>query len=666
MCSHIDPSPGAPLDGSDSAKVPQEVLFQGHVISADLGNIHDGFLEKPFLEHVFERFAAQDTPAFSAEARHEQYIVNDLLSAGRNIASYFGWMNQDTQDLLGETGLALVGTGASIWAKGKEEEKVALRALDKEAEDKAKTNQTRGRVEAALGGAVTVSRSFGLATDVEKMETGSSATTALGQTTFSLGMVVNFFSVFWYGMIGKIAWTSLNEVWDIEKGMEGKSSKDTVAYLKDKLKSSPDDTLEVLKTRYKEENGVSDCNAEKFNKWCKELLKKEAEALAKDFLETINPNPDEGYDLEAAALKMINDHRFDDVNSNVGLAAIEALNLTKAEFIGFESLHRNRLQMLKSNMARSIGDEALAKVLQVTDNSTKEEIEAAVKSVEEGLHQTKVENYALLVFAVFGAAVVVAGTIAVCIHCPPLAFVIACTVASLALGALTTYIDVNALIKTWDSPVGKFENRANAIKLLVGIGCITAICLLSASTLGTFPVGVALALVSVVVITSIFRGVRTYYKKRSEEEINSSMKDLVKKIEHLNTLKRDSTVNQSELLSTKAKIKKIIEKKLQRTNKIIFTRFEGGGLSRDLFKNKLIESIEAAGIVDIKTEIKKWQAAEELVIADLNTAFHALGNLTKAPKSLMESFQEMFSGVPRMQRIFAPEPPEPPEPSENS
>ncbi|MES2198755.1 MAG: hypothetical protein V4489_01110 [Chlamydiota bacterium] len=613
---------------------PRDVPFEGHVISVDLSKLSksDKSLERPFLDHLSEHFQRQDSPVFSATSRHAQYLFNDFLTIERGVGSLLG-VNQDVQDVLGEAGAALVGTGAAVWAKGKEEEKAAFRALDPKAGQRAIDTQRTGKAEVALGFSVTASRTFGLATDTRGVNSGATATTSLGRATFSLGVIGGVFSTFWYAFIGLNSWNSLKGVWKLEEEFKDKSPKEIIEILRGKLKFGLEETIKVLRERHKEE---PDPKIE-FNGWCEDILSQETVNLAADFLQIVNPDAKAGYDFEEAAKEMTDSLELNGVTANGEDSRVAELGLSSKALIGFESLHRNRLEMAKSDLARSIGENALGEVWKILNgtNPTEEEIKSVTKSVEEGIAHTKMEDIVVLVFASFGAAVVVTSTVAACITCPPLGLIMACVVFSIALSAIGAGIDLNSLVKTWDAPSGKYEQRENAIKLLLGVGSIVGICMLSASTFGAFPLAVA----SFIVVVSVVRVVRTHQKKVSEKEIHYSMEDLLKKVTKLENDKPNARSIE--------KIKRIIQKKIPHIHKSISRNIEEGSWGQ-----KIMTYLDQKQIVNLKEEVEKWKDAEDLIVGELKGAFETLGAVSTTSKSWMESFSQLVSGNSHLKRIF--------------
>ena len=645
------------VDGShlDSPKTPQDAVYKGHILSVNLGKLskNDKSLQGPFLGHILEHFQRQDTPILTNTAKQEQYLINDFMAVGRSAAALSG-ANPDVQDIMGETGVTLVATGAHTWNKGKEEEKAALRALDVQAEKRAKDTQLLGKTESMMGLTIGASRSEQLGTNTSNVNCGITATTSLGQATFSLGAIAGFFSSVWYGMVGLEAWHSLKKISALEKEMKGKSRDETITFLKAKLDFSPEETLKFLEEKYNAEVALNNEKVsektplviKEFKEWLEEILSKETEALAKDFLQTINPDDSKEYDWDQAAKEMTNS--LSDV-AVIRDGDIKDKGLTTKALIGLESLHRNRLEMAKLDLTRCIGTEAVQEILDFPgeEGSNSVEIEAKkqelMKKIEKGLAEAKTTNSVLLAFGVFGLAIVVASTIGACIVCPPVGLIIACIVCTIILNVVVAGVDWNSLIKAWDDPIGKYEERSNTIKLLVGVGSILGICLLSAGTYGA-PAIVGLTFIASSLITSFIRYGHAWHKRATDKEIDCSMQNLLEKLKKCETL-GPADVN---LVETKRKIKIVLERKLQRTHKLVKEGFSS---------EKIITYLDENNIIDLKKEIESWKLAEDLIIRELKEAFATLTKGAPVAKSWMSSFKEMFVDAPQLRRIFPDDPP---------
>lgn len=640
--------------GSSQAK------FKGHIVQVN-SYPSGSFLQKSFFAHLSEHFQRQEVPFLSADSRHSQYLINDAFGGGRNLLGIFG-LSAGVQAVLGGFGGGtLVETGLEVTAKGDAALELANRALDPKAKELAKLTQKTGMSETAMGATGSIFRGLVLASSSNGVNSGITAGTALGQSAFAFGQIGSVFSAVWYTFLGFSIWNSLKEVWRIEEGI--KKSTDIKEFFEKELNFGPEETIKFLEQKFLEEHpecGKKSNDKEtmsllwnkegSFNEWLENLLSKETKALAKDFLQSIHPNSSKTYDFDKAADTMLEKTKdFQDVKVIGEVEALGDLKLSQNALIGLESLHRNRLLIARNTIEGAIGSEALQDVLALIEG--KKEKEAVLASVKKGLLATKTEDYVVAAFIALGAAITVAGTVGACIACPPLGLILACAIIAVFINVIISYVDLQSLMKTWDAPVGKLEDRLNTLKLLMGIGCIVGICLLSASTMGTFPVAVALVIVSSVVIISLWRYVHTHHKRVQEKEALGSMEALIKKLKTFKEMKTPLPyADLAEKLALEKKIQKIIFTKLRYTHKDIISRIEEEKKDKE-WENR-VTHITEQNITQIQNDIKVWQDAENAIIEELKEAFKELGKIELRDKSWKELFMQFFSDAPQFRRIF--------------
>ncbi|MBS0627281.1 MAG: hypothetical protein JSS09_03615, partial [Verrucomicrobia bacterium] len=149
---------------SFQGKSGKQAKFQGHIVQVEAGA---SSLQKSFFSHLSQHFQRQESPLFSADARHTQYLVNDVLGFGRNFLQIFG-LNSNAQNLLGGSGGAALGvTGLEVLQKGEQDLELANRALDKKAEESANLTWKIGASEMAMGGFGAAFRGLSTASNLE-------------------------------------------------------------------------------------------------------------------------------------------------------------------------------------------------------------------------------------------------------------------------------------------------------------------------------------------------------------------------------------------------------------------------------------------------------------------------------------------------------------------
>ncbi|MBS0627676.1 MAG: hypothetical protein JSS09_05640, partial [Verrucomicrobia bacterium] len=223
-------------------------------------------------------------------------------------------------------------------------------------------------------------------------------------------------------------------------------------------------------------------------------------------------------------------------------------------------------------------------------------------------------------------------------------------IVSVFINVIISYVDWQSLMKNWDAPVGKLEDRVNTLKLLTGIGCIAGICLLSASTLGTAPVAIALIITSSMVIASVWRHVHTRQKRAQEKEALASMNVLIGKLAKIKEKEAISEADKAKKAALEIKIQKIILRKLQYTHKSILENINN--------KEEWIERITHISEQDInkiREDISLWQDSENAIIQELQDAFKWLDAIPMRDRSWKELFMQFFSDVPHFRRIFPEE-----------
>lgn len=630
--------------------LPLEITpFKGHVISIekdDWDKIPSS--EKLFLSHLEEYFPKKEEPAFTAASRDIQYVATDILGAGKAVESIPGIaptnpvLQAELTVVLGAGTPLLAGTAITtcmdaIREKHQQERNLARRKEDEGAVKINALEHVIGATELGMGVFATGLRPLALEASVQGVDTSLHAGSWLGQLSLAFNTILSFFSVFWFAGIAASSWVSLDDLRRLEKGLEEKEPSKVLDFLRREIDPQFSYTWELLKKRHqKEDPSIS------FQEWLKGALSVEVKKMAKDFLISINQEEQRSLDFDQMAdklLKSMVDRSKNGGDSILkeGVLRIDAglgsqqIDFTPLEWIGLESIHRHRLEEGKKGFIRAFGEKLAMKVCDYID----QEKAATAELVQELKGAVAVQRriaVAGVVFGAVGGSLVAAGYgAAIAAYFPLLTAV---GIMTAAISVIGSYIDIHAVLKKMGMPEGKYEERINNIKIVIGIGMIVAIVVIaSASTFGTVPGVIAFVALAAVVGVYVARRVKTHFQRIEEQKILCSAKDLIAlRNKAKEILEEERKTEQME------KIAKLVNKKLQRTPIRVAPSL----------KKTLIEEID----IDIWEEkIKEWERIELETAKGLKAAFDMMA-VDKETYTLWERFSEFFQGVPHLSRAF--------------
>lgn|GEM_PF-5373171 len=316
MSDHSDPvHPIEHIPAEPGRNFKSAVRFSGHVVSIespDSPTIPVG--EKAFLSHLQEYFRKDPTPNFSASEAPIQYTTNDLLMAARPIDALLQ-SNQFTQVTLGLGSSGLTGTGVEGVLEGSESKRLAARAADPKKEREAELETVLGGTEVLTGATGTINKALAFTSAIKNVNAGVTGGSSLGQATFISSVIGGACSFFWFAFLGKSFWNSLENVWSVEAGVKRnginaeEENKIAVGSLKKMMDPTIFDTIDGLRDKYRGEKGIegifSEDQASDFKGWVQNFLGNEAQNLAKDFLQTINPGDEERPNFDQMAEKLL-------------------------------------------------------------------------------------------------------------------------------------------------------------------------------------------------------------------------------------------------------------------------------------------------------------------------------------------------------------------------
>jgi hypothetical protein len=542
-----------------------------------------------------------------------------------------------------------MGTGFSTYLEAVHEKEYLDKAVVKREEDLGveKVNVWKHRVgvaEMGMGVSATAMRPLALQAGFQGIDPGLPSASWLGQVAFTFNTFLSFFSAFWFAAVAASSWLNLKDIRRLEEGIENKDPRIALDFLRSEIDPKFLYTWNLLHQRHEKE-----ANDVLFTVWLKKVLASEAKNLAKSFLLSVNQYEDRSLDFDKMADKFLDNMqersgkgentllREGFFNFNLGLNEQDeeiVSSLTSLELMGLEFVHRNRLERGQFGLIRAFGEELAHKTCEYLDKkeSIPGEESVLLEQLQDKITVQKRIAIAGVVFGGLGSAVVSAGYAAAIAMYFPLCTAAAFMTAGISI--IATYIDIHSIWKKMGMPEGKYEERMNNIKLILGIAMvITIVVVASASTFGTVPGIIAFSALVTVVAIYLARRARTHWQRMKEQKFLCSAEDLI-------ALRQKAMVIEDEKLKTKQihKIQNIVAQKLLRTP--VRAPFD--------WKKRIVEEIKED---TWEKKIRDWEKAEQDMAEALKEAFDYVA-VDKESYTYWERISEFFQGIPHLNRAF--------------
>ena len=473
-------------------------------------------------------------------------------------------------------------------------------------------------VKVAANVTLTGYRQLSLASFIQGVEASHKATSPLGRATFFTGfagvsLAATFLSLFTiYGSV------SFTELLRFGKECPLEHYDNVREFFENELSVTPVDTYKTLEDISTKEG-----------KSIKDLLGEEARAKVAEYVDKVKVASGKKVVGEAIVsdeeiktfLQEGGEHSIDSIKRCLQEwlpegqhEFVKEKELNDIELLGFYIACNKEKTQKRDKIERCLGKDILNRIDEILDGGELSEPEQKefLAEVQNALFSKGIWQVFLL--GVLSLSTVTLGLIGVSFFVTAPAMLLAASLANVVVGFVTIIMDVCSIGGKYleEGVVSLREKIMASSNLLIGIGSFIAVCVLTATSLGTVPAIIAITITTFWVILSIADLAALYFKNKQHYEANLPKEELFKRYEELKT-RVSKEGGSEEMRQLSAKVKISFQKALQ--NSLLTEEMKKDVIKKIPLKN--ITAINKANLEELKGVLEDWEQKEEELKAAL-------------------------------------------------